>query len=1300
MKEFGIDLWWNRNENLGCSFTSDPFVIGRFSGCRHLLNTSSPTNTLWRPSLFGYFPITGPSGVDILPILRMIRFLLFFLLPNFFNGLSLAQSGHATYYKDARFFSLTINEGLSQNFITAIHQDHLGFIWIGTRDGLNMYDGYRFTIYKHDPFDSNTLSDNFIQAVYSDAQGRLWIGTMGGGLNLFDRKVRQFRRFSHDPRDAGSISSNHVQAIVGDLQGNIWIGTSGGGLNKLTLEAEGSQAQVTRFSNRVEGVNLGDASVSSLIIDAQNTLWIGTAQDIFAANITSKDLVFRRVPYTRASLGDKQEPRPARIQDGEIHLFTHGTGELWMCNGFGLFKYEQDQQVFAGFVVKGLPSAHTGGMTATGYHNRGFNEIWMSCGESLYVVNTMTLESYELRHNKNNRGGLQKGGYSTLFVDRGGSMWIGSNGHGLTIFDPYAMKFVYPNDLFAAGAQRGLSSRDLSIRAFSEVGKLPEYLWIGASEGFFRIHRNRAEITPVELTTATGSDPPIVYSIQSDETGNLWLGTSGGLVWYNPDNGHQKLYATNFRDSLSGEDPRVPAVMMQGADIWVLTANTIALFDKNTGSFEHIRYHKHPVNNQREPVLPCWFEDNKGNFWLGTPNGLLYFDVKIKKVVEAYEHDPKNSKSLNFNSVRAILPDPLAPNRYLWLGTAGGGLNRLDLQDRSFKYFTEWDGLANNTITGMLTDGFGNFWISTSHGISKFQVEKELFTNYNSSDGLQSNEFNSGASYVSYKGEMFFGGINGYNTFYPSQIQPKAQTVSVIFTTFRLLTHVAGESFRDSSLHIEELDQLSLKYNQNHFSIEFSALEYATSGENEFVYSLTTYGEEWIPLGNSHVITFTDMKPGTYTLKVRGINHDGIESNQVASLIIHIARPWWNGNAANAVYIALFLLGVFGLRQYELLRFRLKNRIKMAALESIKLKEIDQLKSQFFANISHEFRTPLTLIKGPLEQLMDDTQNPEKQETYHLMHGNVMQLLSLINQLLDLSKLENGLYRIKVSRGDIVALLKAIILSFSAMMDQKQINWKFFDSSSIRTNAVSESFYFDRDVIEKIVSNLLSNAVKFTPGNGKITMCVCMKRMGGNPGVVEIVVRDTGIGIPKDKLPYIYDRFYQVEVSPHRSHEGSGVGLAFVKELVNAHKGTVAVKSTPGEGTTFRVRFPMGRAPFAAGQFASGPEGVLKKERISSRNHPLTEFEKGRSHYKAENPLVLVVEDHDEVRQYIRQSIERSFNVVEAPNALEGIRLATEMIPDLIISDIMMPGMDGFQCKRSVFMCQRFVFQGSHGSRH
>jgi signal transduction histidine kinase/DNA-binding response OmpR family regulator len=625
------------------------------------------------------------------------------------------------------------------------------------------------------------------------------------------------------------------------------------------------------------------------------------------------------------------------------------------------------------------------------------------------------------------------------------------------------------------------------------------------------------------------------------------------------------------------------------------------------------------------------------------------------------------------------------------VGTQGGGLSRLNLEDGTFANFSVIDGLPNNVVYGILSSG-SELWVSTNNGLCKVKTDKygtPAFRNYDVSDGLQGNEFNTGAYSKSSSGELFFGGLNGVNAFFPSNIRDNIYVPPVVITELRFLNRTDDKKNLPVQLSIAgNKEEVTIPYSQNSFTVVFASLDYTAPEKNKYMYKLDPIHESWINLGTQRNVTFTELSAGEYVLIVRGSNNDNTWNEEGATLRIIITPPFWLSAWAYVFYTVLLILIMYFIRRYELSRIRLKNRLKLGAFETQKLKELDEMKSGFFANISHEFRTPLTLILGPAEQLEQNETDEVKKAKLHTIKSSANRMLRLINQILDLSKLETGKGRLNCEKGDLVSFIKGITMSFSSIAERKKISLRFeSDTQEIST-------YFDRDVIEKIFYNLLSNAFKFTNKGGSVEVIVNHPVTDiSNPfpnNTCKISVRDSGIGIPDSELPKVFNKFYTVENINGFTEQGSGIGLALVKELVEHHKGKITVESKIDEGSVFTVSLPVGKDFLNENEIAKDrTEGkFISGEKLNEYvDEELVEVENDNGTDIAEKTddslIVLIVEDNPDLRNYIATNLSTDYKLIEASTGKEGCERAVEIIPDLIISDVMMPEMDGYSlCKK------------------
>ncbi|MGH2642508.1 MAG: ATP-binding protein, partial [Chitinophagaceae bacterium] len=633
-----------------------------------------------------------------------------------------------------------------------------------------------------------------------------------------------------------------------------------------------------------------------------------------------------------------------------------------------------------------------------------------------------------------------------------------------------------------------------------------------------------------------------------------------------------------------------------------------------------------------------------------------------------------------------VVPDPREPQKYLWIGTAGGGLNKFDIQTKKFTHFTVKNGLPNNTINGILADDNGYLWISTNKGISKFNPANNTFHNYDINEGLTSNEFNPGAFYKNGDGEFFFGNIKGFNTFYPDNIYKSSYIPQIVFTGFRLFNNPVLPGSKNSPLKksISETHKITLPYKDNLITFQVAALDYSEPDKNQYAYRLEGFDNNWINLGNERLITFSNLNPGHYTLQVKASNSDGIWNEKGIFMAIYILPPWWRTIWAYIIYILFILTAIWLLRKAEITRLKLKNdlaleqsRLALEHQEAQKLKEIDHLKSRFFANISHEFRTPLTLIIGPLKDMMQGGLSDKFASIVPAMYRNSQRLLQLINQLLDLSKLDSGSYQINTTRSDIVSFVKQITSIFLNAVKRKKIQLEVEVEEDLVKELHNEKnyFYFDEDVVEKVLTNLISNAIKFTEEGGRIIVSLGLSEEKNH---VALKVKDNGLGIPAEKIPYVFDRFYQVDDSTKRKYEGSGIGLALVRELMTLHGGSISAESSPETGTVFICLFPLNKKVIAVEKVAAvekANKGLdLEEDSPIIRSGRIPED--GKSH-------VLVVEDNGDVRQYICDKLKGDYSLTECKNGREGMNVALNDIPDVVVSDVMMPEMGGFElCRR------------------
>lgn len=1224
-------------------------------------------------------------------------------------------SAQTTPAPSIRFDRIPSELGLSQNLINTIIQDHKGFLWIGTNDGLNRFDGYRFTVFQHEAFDSTSLSNNLITALREDREGRLWVGTQNG-LHLFDRATEVFHRCpARDSTRPQSLS----HAFITDIQehpedGALWIATTNG-LNKLVLPRGAknfAEAAYTHFSHDPDDPNsLSTTVVQRVAIDGRGSVWVATDSALHKiSRAAGGEYEINRMALAQPDAEWKEllDSRPQR------YLLCLGqNGAIWIGAGLGLARWDAAQEAFTYYKLdhRYAPAFKLNEAVVL-YEDRSAG-LWIGSWNGLARFEPSTNSFAFYQHETGNPNSAPESGVGAFLETESGVLWLGSSGNGLFRYDPQARRFAQRGADGRLGLWQGTSLRALCEMQFRDT---PAELWFGGANGkLYRINRRSGEVRLVP-------PPPhfpnwdVVMTMQQDSLlpETIWIGNFHGLFRVEWKNGRAGA-VSYFKPEPESEWPKLQEVydIVQDRDgeIWIVTQVYLMRLDRGANDFVRYRYASEEPGGIAQNAFPVIHQDRAGRFWLGTGEGLMRFDRALG-VFQRYFNDPGNPMSLSHNTVRAICEDLDDPENVLWIGTAGGGLNRFDLRTETFTHFSAQDGLPNMVIYAILADGAGNLWMSTNRGLSRFNPRAREFKNFDANDGLQDNEFNASSYFKSASGELFFGGINGFNAFYPEDIRDNAHAPPVVFTDFLLFNQPVSFKDENSPLTapIGEINALTLSHDQNVFSFEFAALDYTDPAKNRYRYKMENFDAAWREAGTGRTATYTNLNPGEYVFRVQGSNNDGVWNEQGALIKITITPPWWKTWWAYTLYGVIFFGLFYSLRRYEINRQQFKHRAELAHLqaekervEAEKLKDLDRLKSRFFANISHEFRTPLTLILGPVEQELAAAAEENSRRNLRLVKNNAQRLLRLINQLLDLSKLESGKMQLRAGPGNLVEFLQGLVLSFAPLAERKGIALRF------ESKTAKLLVYFDRDKAEKIFSNLLSNALKFTPEGGEVIVdCGFEISDFGkssaihNPQSAFINVKDTGIGIPADRLPRVFDRFYQVEASSTREYEGTGIGLALAKELVELHRGSISVISAEGQGSTFTVRLPLGRDHLApeeiveiSEQYARGKEQGASEEREATGEGRRARDEERPSPFalhpsptpaiqpSSDEPIILLVEDHAEMRHFVRKALEPAYRVLEAGDGEEGWQQALEAIPDLVISDVMMPKMNGYElCRR------------------
>jgi signal transduction histidine kinase/DNA-binding response OmpR family regulator/ligand-binding sensor domain-containing protein len=1162
-----------------------------------------------------------------------MKYYLFLLFLSWSVGLASAQS----------LESITVSDGLSQGMINDILKDSDGFMWFATNNGLNRYDGHTFKVFAHNPFDSLSISGDEIACLLEESEDYMWVGTISQGLNLFDHKREVFYPIILKDALSPVLPAYQVSSIAKDTEGYLWIGTDNG-VYKLKLTQQLAPGKPPRFETAFlplpDGVK---NTVSSIFCTSTGKMLIRViGYGIFSWNV------------------DDESFEPVVLNNGKGELWSrkmteYPPGTLWASSNLGLMRYRDKKEPL---LIKNAKKPFLASVYDLAILEDK-KEIWFSTGfDSRIYSFTPTKPANQLQFDTV----LDVGGTKRLvavYFDDHHTLWIGTNGYGVYKYQAQPAAFEHLD-------------KGNSVIFINEInGHLftTNRLWASAYSTQKKQFLPLSEEYPL---------PDNIRGLYQAKDGNIWAVSHGSPAQlYRLDTAFeiQQTYLLKDVDPLFGQ-----IIEDAKGKLW-FPSNTEAFlrFDPLTGKSQ-------PVSCNGADGIPvmgssyfCFYKDGQGNLWKGGPKGLVQLKLDQNSQPSGcrfFNNDPKDAQSLSHNSVASCLDDPAEPDTYLWVGTKGGGLNKLNKQTGQCEYFTTAQGLPDNVVYGVLADEEGYLWLSTNRGLSRFDPRQEVFRNYKAEDGLQATEFNTGGFFKNEaSGKLFFGGVNGVTAFYPDQIKPDPYIPPVHITGLKIHSEevAIGQPLEDGQkpilkASIASTERIDLDWHQNHVTLEFTALDYTIPEKNQYQYRMSSVDKDWVRAGNDRSVTYANLVPGEYLFEVKGSNSSGVWNEQPAQLRIVIHPPWWRTTWAYAAYLLLFSGAVIALYRFQLNRNKLRNQLAFEQKEAERLSELDRIKTNFFSNVTHEFRTPLTLIIEPIRQLIAEHSDKKAQERLKMALRNSEHLLLLVNQLMDLSKLESKQMQQDLRRADIGELFREVYRLFFPLAEKKDITLKLSVPPSIVPS------YLDKNKLEKVFYNLLSNAVKFTPEGGQVQATLSEVEQK-QQAFFKITVTDTGIGIRQEDLPRIFDRFYQANDSSVREHEGTGIGLALTKELVELMGGTISVESQYEKGTTFELLLPVRTELQTVNDSkAEPPTPAFSLPAVAA---PENEPEEA-SPAPMDEELILVVEDNSDLRQFICQSLPGHFQAVEAINGEDGFQKAIKLVPDLIISDVMMPRLDGF----------------------
>jgi len=911
------------------------------------------------------FKIISYHGPEYMQGLFVKIFLLLLLFELHFSGNLYCQPQvHLSSSEPSlKFEQISIESGLSQSWVWCILQDKKGFMWFGTKDGLNRYDGHEFTVYKHDPENQKSLSNNIVIAIYEDKSGLLWIGTEGGGINRFDQRKQTFESYRHDPKNSLSISDNSITAIFEDSSGVLWIGSSNGGLNRFDLD---KQTFIHYKNDPLDPESISNNWITSIFEDRSGNMWIGTRGGLNRFNRRKE--TFKRY-------------RPDLIIEESINanivssIFEDHTGNLWVGTWSGLIKFNKEKDNFTRHVLNRDNPKNL----VMGILEDKKNNLWIATsGTGLYRYDPKTEVIQNFRNEVSNSNSLSSDLITTIYQDRSGLMWFGTKSNGVIKHDPRT-------EVFRHYRHQPWNSNSLSqnyVRTFyeSENGDI----WVGTGTGglnkFLRDKREFYHYTS-DVNNKNSLSNVDVINVKGDREGNVWIGTGGGgLNKFDKEKQIFKRYFIN--NSKNVNDNVVYSICIASSGlIWIGTWGGLTTFDPVTESYRHYQYQADDNKSISNNFVRTVYEDHNGDIWIGTNlGGLNKYDPNNDSFIR-YMYQPGNSNSISHNTIEVIYEDS---KDNLWIGTFGGGLNLFDRETELFEYYTEKDGLPNDVIHGILEDDHNNLWLSTNNGLSKFNPSSKTFKNYSEKDGLQSNEFNTNAFYKTRNGEMFFGGINGFNVFHPDSVKSNPFPPSIVITDFQIFNEpvtidnpdIEGKVILNQ--HISETDEIKLSYLDYVFSFEFAALDFTNPEKNQYQYYMEGFDEDWIYSGTRRFVTYTNLDPGKYTFRVKGSNNDAVWNEMGTSISMVIAPPFWQTWWFRTSVIIFFVVSGYLLLRRRIKKIEIKNkelqervdeRTKAADSLQNALDEVDRLKDRLHAEnvylqdeikIVHNFRHIVT----------------------------------------------------------------------------------------------------------------------------------------------------------------------------------------------------------------------------------------------------------------------------------------------------------------------------------------------------
>lgn len=1135
----------------------------------------------------------------------------------------------------------TVEQGLSNSNVTAIMQDHNGFMWIGTANGLNCFDGSRFKAFKRDASNKNTICGNMIKCLYEDRNNNIWIGSLDGLVSRFDTRTETFTTYRCSfPME---INKGDVSAIAEDSKGTIWITVDRLGLVALDPKT----GKITRYRQQEDTQNtLSHNAITDIVIDAKDNLYMttwGGGLNVF----TPRTNTFRH--YLTKCSGSV---------DGEcshmMNIMQDKSGHIWVTTTHaGVFMLDKNMKPLRHFTTKGDERTTLMSVAGLSLVEDNAHKVWMGSSSGIDIYNP---KDGTVRHVVNDDASFASAEVFTMMMDRDGSIWIGTS-TALYVYTPSSSQFT---KLRIPGMTTDMGN------VLAMIKDRRNHVWVRTKERSVRFDAGATDGGVVNLNShINGSE---IKSFLEDSKGRVWIGYfNDNLTCYDPQTDAYRTMKLNTQTESNGAADgyvmplRTINAMYEDRKglIWLACEVGLACLDPETNKITSLIRSRNLIYPDEKCF--CVLRDSKGMLWVGTMGGLRCYDQSLK-LLNIYNPKEDDNHSLHSSEITALCEDT---NGTLWVGTSNG-LHRYNRQENNFTFVTRAANTVGDPIMSIIEDRNGTLWMSSSIGIMEYDTKRNTFKMYDRNDGLQPGEFNKCVGWMAKNGDILFGGSQGLNSFNPKDVKP-AKRKSRVFLQDFLIYNKSVTPGPDSPIKtsIVDADVIELSYDQSTISLQFVALEFISPQKTIYAYRMEKVDNDWIiTTADNHSATYANLQPGTYTFCVKATDSDGTWGEETRIKIV-VNPPFWRTWWAYVFYAIAFTLLIYNVIRYYTEKEKARARTEMERIRVQQQHEMDDLKLQIFANISHEFRTSLTLILSPLEFILSHPKpTADTLQILQIMHRNALRLMRLINQLLDFRKHETGQMVLNASTLDIVSFVSDVYDTF--LFDAKQRGLDFTFTKEVDRLVMD----FDADKLDKILYNLLSNALKYTNAGGKVELSLSHNTVAEN---VVIKVRDNGIGIDAKDEDAIFRLFYQSMGSDGKFRGGSGLGLNMTREMVLLHGGDIKVDSTLGKGSCFTVTLPVKKSNIKA-------ETLPDQFMLEDTTEPTTTEDKAQDKQKgASSPLILVVEDNIDMREYISRILSPYYRIETAEDGVEGLRVCEEVMPDIIISDLMMPKMDGLE---------------------